>query len=94
MVLDDRISAEEVALLEKKQAMKELLKERRRTEVEGWRDTATAEGGVAQKAAAGSQSSERSEILRPCRAAGEEKGSNTCRIGGDTSLCVSVPADE
>ena len=32
--LDDRISAEEVELLEKKQAMVELLKERRRTKVE------------------------------------------------------------
>ena len=38
MVLDDRIWAEEVEPREKKQAMKELLKERRRTEVEGWRD--------------------------------------------------------
>ena len=36
--LDERISAEEMGLLEKKQAMKELLKERRSTEVEEWRE--------------------------------------------------------
>ena len=42
-VLDDRVWAEEVELLEKKHAMKELLKERRRTKVEGWRDTVAAE---------------------------------------------------
>ena len=33
--LDDKISAEEVELLEKKKEMKELLKERRRTKVDG-----------------------------------------------------------
>ena len=37
-VLDERISVEEIDLLEKKQAMKELLKERRRTEEEEWRE--------------------------------------------------------
>ena len=36
-VLDDRTSAEEPELLEKKQAMKVLLKEGRKTKVEGWR---------------------------------------------------------
>ena len=55
-VLDDRISAEEMELLEKRQAMEEPLKERRKTEVEEWRDTVVAEGGVIQKAAAGSRS--------------------------------------
>ena len=54
-VLDDRISAEELDLLEKKQAKEELLKERRSTEVEEWRDTVVTEGGVTQKAAAGSR---------------------------------------
>ena len=38
--------------------MKELLKERRSTEVEECRSTVVAEGGVTQKAAAGSRSSE------------------------------------
>ena len=58
--LDDRISAEEVDLLEKKQAKEEVLKERRNTEMEEWwRDTVVAEGGVTQKAAAGSRSSNR-----------------------------------
>ena len=37
-VLDDRISAEELELLEK------LLKERRKTEVEEWRDKVVVEG--------------------------------------------------
>ena len=41
--MDDRISAEEVELLEKKKEMRELSKERRRTKVEGWRDTDAAE---------------------------------------------------
>ena len=45
-------------LLEKKQAMEELFKERRKTKVERWRDTVAAEGGVTQKAPAGSRSSE------------------------------------
>ena len=54
-VLDDKISAEEWDLLEKKQAMEELLK---KGEVPKWRrgDTVVAEGGVTQKAAAGSRS--------------------------------------
>ena len=51
-ILDDRTSAGEVELQEKKQAMKEPLMERRRTEVEEWRDTVAAEGGVTQTAAA------------------------------------------
>ena len=38
--------------------MEELLKERRNTEVEVWRDTVVAEGGCTQKAAAGSRSFE------------------------------------
>ena len=37
-VWDHRISAEEVELLWKKQAKKELLKERKNTKVEEWRD--------------------------------------------------------
>ena len=45
-------------LLEKKQAMKELLKERRNTKVEEWRDTVDVGGEVAQMAAARSRSSE------------------------------------
>ena len=57
MVLDDRISAEEVELLKKKQAMKEVLKERRKTKVEVWRDTVVAGCGVTQKAPIGSRSS-------------------------------------
>ena len=37
--LDERISAEEVELLvKKKKVMRELLKEKKRTNVEGWRD--------------------------------------------------------
>ena len=56
--LDDRISAEEVELLDKKKEMRELVQERRRTKVEGWRDTDAAEGEVAQKAAFRSQNSE------------------------------------
>ena len=58
-VLDDRISAEEVELLEKKkeeEEMRELWSQRRRTKVEGWRDT-DAEGEVTERAASGSQSS-------------------------------------
>ena len=57
-VLDERISAEEVDVLEKKQAMKELLKERSRTEVEEWKGAVATESGVAQKVAAGFRSSE------------------------------------
>ena len=47
--MNDRFSAEEVELLEKKQAMKELLKEKRRTKVEGWRDTLAVEDGTYSK---------------------------------------------
>ena len=54
-VLDDRISAVGLGLLEKKQAKVELLKERRSTEVAEWRDAVVTEGGVTQKAAAGSR---------------------------------------
>ena len=54
--MDDRISADELDLVEKKQAVEELLKERRRTKVLGWRDTVVAEGGVTQMAAVGSRS--------------------------------------
>ena len=36
-VWDERISAEEIDLLETKQAMKEFLKERRKTKVQEWR---------------------------------------------------------
>ena len=56
-VLDDRISAEEVELPEEKQAMKELLKERRNTKVAGWeRHCCLLGAGVTQEAAAGSRS--------------------------------------
>ena len=44
-VLGERISAEEVELLEKEQAMKELLKERMKNRVEEWRDTDVAKSG-------------------------------------------------
>ena len=53
-VLDERISAEEVELHERKQTMKELLKEKE----DEWRDTVVAGGDVAQMAAAGSRSPE------------------------------------
>ena len=43
--LDERISVEEIDLLEKMQAMRELLKERRSTQVEAWTDTAVAGRG-------------------------------------------------
>ena len=43
--MDERISIEEIDLLEKKQVMKEMLKERRSTEVEEWRDTVVAGSG-------------------------------------------------
>ena len=55
-VLDDRISAEELDLLEKKQAMEEI--SWRRGEVPKLRDTDVAEGRVTWMAAAGSRSSE------------------------------------
>ena len=48
-VLDERISAEEIDSLEKKQAMKELLKERRSTEAKEWRVTVAPGGGVTLK---------------------------------------------
>ena len=48
----------EVELLEKKQATKDLLKERRRTKVEGCRDTLASEDGILQKEATGSRSFE------------------------------------
>ena len=51
-VLDERISAEDFDLLEKKQAMKGLLKERRCTEVEEWRDTVVGGSGVTRVVAA------------------------------------------
>ena len=53
-------------MLEKKQATKELLKERRNTEVEEWRDTVDAGGEAAQMAAAGSRSSERRRVISFC----------------------------
>ena len=56
-VLDDKISAEEVELLEKKQA-KKLWKEMKKNKVEECRDTVVAGCGFTQKAAAGSRSSE------------------------------------
>ena len=56
--MDERISAEEVDLLEKKLAMAGLLKERSRTEVEEWKGAVATESGVAQKVAAGFRSSE------------------------------------
>ena len=49
---------EELDLLEKKQAMRELWKERRKTKVQWWRGTVAAGGGVTQTAVAGSRSSE------------------------------------
>ena len=54
--MDERISAEETDLLEQKQAMKELSKERRSTEVEEWRDKAAA-GGITWRAVVWSRSS-------------------------------------
>ena len=68
-VLDDRISAEETELLEKKLVTKDLLKARRKTRVEVWRDTVAARvERVTQKAAAGSRSSEASsEFIRKTR---------------------------
>ena len=55
----DKISAEELDLLERKQAMGEPLRERRRSaEVKEWRDTVVVGDEVAQMAAAGSESSE------------------------------------
>ena len=47
-----------LGLQEKKQAVKELLKERRKTKVEEWRDTVVAGSGVAREVAVGSRSSE------------------------------------
>ena len=44
--------------------MRELLKERRTTKVEGWRGTDAAEGDVTQKAASGSQSGGWSQFLK------------------------------
>ena len=61
-VLDDKISAEEMDLLEKKQAMDELLKERRGTDVEVWRDTVVAGSEVAQMATAGLEAPKRRVI--------------------------------
>ena len=102
-----RISAEEWDLLENKQAMEELLKERRNTEVEEWRDTVVAEGGVTHKATVGSRSSEVEgdlfvfEVVVHQNVTGQveappqmKKSSKTDRVGGDTTLCVSAPADE
>ena len=53
----ERISAEESDLLEKKQAMQELLKDRRSTEVEEWCLTVVAGSGVTRVAVVGSRSS-------------------------------------
>ena len=50
--VDERISVEEIDLLEKKQVMKELLKERRSTEAEERRDTVVAGREVTWMAAA------------------------------------------
>ena len=55
--LDERISANEVGLQGKKQEMRMLLKERRKTNVEEWRDTGAAESDFIWKAASGFQSS-------------------------------------
>ena len=56
-ILGRQISAKELDLLEKKQAMKELWK-RRKNELEGWRDTVVVGGEVAWMAAAWSRHSE------------------------------------
>ena len=81
-------------LLEKKQAMEELLKERRNTEVEEWSVTVVAEGGVAHKAAAGSRSSEAGGQKDTEEGQASSASSKTFRVGGDTRICVSAPADK
>ena len=55
--LDERFSANEVGLQGKKQEMRMLLKERRKTNVEELRDTGAAESDFIRKAASGFQSS-------------------------------------
>ena len=64
-------------MLERKQAVENLLKEWRNTEVEEWRVAVVAEGGVTQKAAAGSRSSEAEGDLFV-----SEAGSSWERYGG------------
>ena len=55
--LDDRVSAEELELFEKREDMEEILKERWRTNAEEWRVSDAVRSGVTCKAASGSQSS-------------------------------------
>ena len=56
-VLEDRISAEELQLFEKREELEEIMKERRRTKVENWRVSDAARSGVVWKAASGAQCS-------------------------------------
>ena len=94
MVLDDRIWAEEVEPREKKQAMKELLKERRRTEVEGWRDANGSQSFEAEV-----DHFEVSEVVlhRSQESFGHVAEKESCgaqRVCRNTGLCVGTSAGE
>ena len=89
--LDDRISVEEIDLLEKKQVMKEMLKERRSTEVEEERATVVAVSGVTRMAVAGSRSSEKEGHLFSADVGVRRKGAeDTVAAGcGVTPMAVT-----
>ena len=84
--LDERISGEEIELLDQKQAMKEMLKERRCTEVEEWRDTFVAGGGVTRMAAAGSRGSETEGDLFLSEVGARQKDAEDAAVAGVVSL--------
>ena len=63
--LDERISFEEIDLLEKKQVMEEMLKGRRSTDVGEVRDTVIVVSGVTRMAVAGSRRSKTQGDLSP-----------------------------
>ena len=75
--LDEKISGEELELLEKKQIMGEMSKERRIAEVEEGRGTVVAGSGVNRKAIAGSRSSEKGQRTFSVKERGRRKSKGT-----------------
>ena len=61
--LDEKISGEEMELLERKRILEEMLKEERNAEVEEGRVTVIAGGGATRQSVAGSRSSEAEDDL-------------------------------
>ena len=79
--MDAKISGEEMELLEKKQNLDDMLKERRNAKVEEEREKATARGGVTRQVVARSRASETVVELLSADVDGR-------RNAKDTTLCM------